>query len=545
MNTRQDMQPASMLAILLGASTFPKSPQLHQGRFFYNSAADVMEYLTDPGGMALMPQNLLWLFDDSRSSSDQLVEIAEFLTRRDSELKPTGSRPLDLLIYYVGHGLFTRGAEQAYCLALRTTNEINEGATSMRASELAGVIKDRAAFMRRYLILDCCFAASIYKEFQSGPLSAAHVQIKRDFPERGTAVMCSSNAYEPARAPLNQVHTMFSAALIRVLRQGYQTGGPRLSFSEIGDLVTDTLRRDFPDNWVRPEVHSPDQREGNIANLPLFPNPAFSSPAAATPRQKIPAPPLPAVDPPQKISPLPAASQPVAPKPKVVREAAKRVVEATPDEKKRAAQDAAAERVLERTRRERARQLEQKRLARKKEEEEETERPRIKEVTARRQEEKPKPAPVAVRGPGLPASSKVNQPAVPVPAFLSKAAAESTTETSAWTTALWSIPIFNVVGYLPGLLFAYQAHSGISFLRNSTTLTVCWIAAGFLSGLLCRGTIEGVSSRKDLGWLLWYLWPGFLIAVFRNYAFDFSNPTLADFGAALVSVVAFVGASRV
>jgi hypothetical protein len=254
---------------------FPRSPQLLQGRFFYNSAFDLMEYLCDEKGMALPPENVLWLFDDTHSPSDQLVEIAEFLDNRESYLKSTGTRPDHLLIYYVGHGLFTRGAEQAYCLAVRSTNQINEGATSMRAAELAGVIKERAAFLKRYLILDCCFAASMYKEFQSGPLTVARVQLNKEFPQRGTALMCSSNALEPARAPRGLEHTMFSSALIHGLRKGYERGGPLLSFSELGDIIRENLREAFPESWVRPEVLSPDQREGDIAHLPLFPNPAY------------------------------------------------------------------------------------------------------------------------------------------------------------------------------------------------------------------------------------------------------------------------------
>jgi hypothetical protein len=277
----QEDQSTRTLAVILGASRFPRYPQLHQGPSFYNSAAGLMEYLEDAKGMGLPSENILWLFDDSESPSEQLVEIAEFLTRRDAQLKTVGTRAEDLLIYYVGHGLFTRGAEQAYCLALRNTNLINEGATSMRAAELAGVVKENAAFMRRYLILDCCFAASIYREFQSGPLTAASVQIKKEFPERGTAVMCSSNAYEPARAPLGLDRTMFSGSLIRALRAGDKRGGPQFSFSELGDLIRDDLSSSYPETWVRPEVHSPDQRQGNVAHLPLFPNPAYVPPAAA------------------------------------------------------------------------------------------------------------------------------------------------------------------------------------------------------------------------------------------------------------------------
>ena len=207
-----------MLAVVLGASTFPNAPKLADGRAFYISAADVIDYLRGESGLTLPRHNILSLFDDSRSPSDQLMEIAGFLTRHELELKSEGARAEDLLIYYVGHGMFTRG-DQAYCLAIRSTNEINEGATSIRATDLASVIKENAAFLRRYLIFDCCFAASIYKEFQSGALSAARVQIAAEFPERGTALLCSSNAREPSLAPHGLERTMFSNALLEALRR--------------------------------------------------------------------------------------------------------------------------------------------------------------------------------------------------------------------------------------------------------------------------------------------------------------------------------------
>jgi tetratricopeptide (TPR) repeat protein len=275
-----DDQQSRMLAIILGASTFPNAPNLAEGRAFYISAADLREYLCDQRGLALPRRNILSLFDDSRSPSEQLMEVASFLVRRDLELKNEGTRAEDLLIYYVGHGLFTRG-DQAYCLAVRSTNQINEGATSIRAGDLAGVIKEKAAFLRRYLILDCCFAANIQKEFQSGALSAVRVQIANEFPERGTALLCSSNAHVPSLAPQGLEHTMFSNALIQALRQGHEAAGPRLSFSELGALISENIRNAYPDDYVRPEVHSPDQREGDIAHIPLFPNPAWREPSGS------------------------------------------------------------------------------------------------------------------------------------------------------------------------------------------------------------------------------------------------------------------------
>jgi hypothetical protein len=282
-----DSQPSRTLAVLLGASEFPKSPQLLESRSFYNSAYDVREYLCDEKGLALPRANVLSLFNDTRSSSDQLEEIGEFLENAERRLKSIDSSPDQLLIYYVGHGLFTRGAEQAYCLAVRNTNENNLGPTSLRAADLASVVKERARFLKRYLVLDCCFAASMYKEFQSGALTAVQVQINKEFPERGTALMCSSSAYEPSMAPRGLEHTMFTSALIRSLRRGDARGGRFLTFSELGELVRHYIREEFQGNGVRPEVHSPDQRQGDIAGDPLFPNPAFVEQRKAKDRPRV------------------------------------------------------------------------------------------------------------------------------------------------------------------------------------------------------------------------------------------------------------------
>jgi hypothetical protein len=507
----QGLHTSRTLAIILGASTFPESPQLLQGRFFYNSAADFKDYLLDPQAMGLPPQNLLWLFDDSRSASEQLVKTAEFLTRRDLELKSSGARPDDLLVFYVGHGLFARGADQAYCLALRSTNEINEGATSLRAAELAGVVKERAAFMRRYLILDCCFAASVYKEFQSGPLTAAHVQIRKEFPERGTAVMCSSNAYEPARAPQGLGHTMFSAALMRALRAGHNRGGPQLSFSELGDLVSENLRETFPDSWVRPEVHSPDQREGDVAHLPLFPNPAYTvsapakEPVATSPAAQRNVQDVGVKKESPRPAPKPAAKQPPAKaaepraeqlRPKSDREEAKRR-EDDAEEKRRAAQDAAAERVLEQTRRERAKRQEQQRLARQKELEERERQAR----NAAKPEQTVQSGSAAVRNAGVLDKKQATTPVA--------SASPKSGGTSLVVLFLLVIPAVNVAGYYLGKLFAYQAADGPPILHNFWLLLIPWCLLGIVAGFLTGLVLDTVFSRKSQT-AACAMWPGFI-----------------------------------
>jgi hypothetical protein len=94
----EDHRPARMLAILLGASTFPNAPGLAESRAFHKSAADVKEYFWDESGLSLPMRNVLSLFDDSRPPSDQLVEIASFLQRRKSQLEDDRSRPEGLML---------------------------------------------------------------------------------------------------------------------------------------------------------------------------------------------------------------------------------------------------------------------------------------------------------------------------------------------------------------------------------------------------------------------------------------------------------------
>ncbi len=80
---------------------------------------------------------------------------------------------------------------------------------------------------------------------------------------------------------------MFSDALLRALRKGHPFLGSRLSLSELGDLIKLNLREMYPNTWVRPEVHSPDQREGDIASIGVFPNAAYSPEKARTAQDRV------------------------------------------------------------------------------------------------------------------------------------------------------------------------------------------------------------------------------------------------------------------
>jgi hypothetical protein len=172
------------------------------------------KYLTSENGLGIDRGNVLELFDDSRPPGSQLEDMAAFLSVKrglGSEPDP----PENLFVYYVGHGLFT--TDRRYCLAVRCTNENNVGISTIRGRDLADVIFENAIHLRRFLILDCCFAASIYGEFLSAPGELATTQLLEELPERGTTLLCASSRQDVARAPenLDCRCTMFSDVCLK------------------------------------------------------------------------------------------------------------------------------------------------------------------------------------------------------------------------------------------------------------------------------------------------------------------------------------------
>ncbi|HET9832498.1 MAG TPA: SUMF1/EgtB/PvdO family nonheme iron enzyme, partial [Vicinamibacterales bacterium] len=254
------------LAILLGGSAWPKSPQLAASAAFASSALGFRQYLLDPNGFGLPEANVLDLFDSSKTAPEIVEQIQNYL-----RLRMSGSpAPRDLFLYYTGHGGFIGGRD--YFLAVRSTIEGLEGSSSIRVSDLASALRNAARDVRRFLILDCCFAAAAFREFQSTPGAAARLQTLDAFPKRGTTLLCSSSSRSVSIAPEGEQYTMFSGALLDVLRRGDAGIQASLSLEDVGLRVGDMIKRKYDDRGIRPEVHSPDQRDEDIARMPIFPN---------------------------------------------------------------------------------------------------------------------------------------------------------------------------------------------------------------------------------------------------------------------------------
>lgn len=261
----------SSLAIILGASEWPNLEGLPKSTTFRNSASAVAHYLVRSTGLGLPYSHVLDLFDDDGPNTGQLQAIEEFLRSHTSAVGDAKNLR-NLLVYYVGHGAFV-GPGREYILAIRSTRSSENAASSIRMSDLASILLTEARQLRRFLILDCCFAAAAFVEFQSSVSAAVSTQTLDSFPARGTSLLCAASRRSVALSDDRQGRTMFSGALIDVLTTGVRGLDEHLSLTEVGEATWQELRNTFHENAVRPEVHSPDRREGAVADVPLFPNP--------------------------------------------------------------------------------------------------------------------------------------------------------------------------------------------------------------------------------------------------------------------------------
>ena len=281
----QLLDPTSTVAIILGAYDWTKSG-LPSAPSFRRSAHDFHRYLVTqaPYGLGLQPDLIINLFNDPSPAGAQLARIRDEIRSFVREGKE-GNRPIrDVLIYYLGHGSCEGGGPLHFLV--RDTSEGIEEQSSITASDLAQVLRVAAPQQRRLVVLDCCFSEAAVQAFGAmGSLDeAVATTALRDLepggppPERGTLLLCSSPRTHASIGIPNADRTLFTGALLNVLREGSVSPRRRemLSFSELRDDVYDRMLRDYDKPPPRPALHQPDQQAGDFTQLPAFPNAAWA-----------------------------------------------------------------------------------------------------------------------------------------------------------------------------------------------------------------------------------------------------------------------------
>ena len=275
----QAPSPQTTLLIVLGASAWPFMPEFQRSEAFANAARRLKAYFLNPRPFGLPTENLLDLFDADKSADELDIEIGQFLERRLAAMKATRNPARDLLLYFIGHAGFV-GRDSDFYLAIGRTRMDNPRASGLQMVSLAYTLTERARYLRRIIILDCCFAAAAFSAFQAGPDQVALQKTRDAFqvgrkavgvPTKGTTLLCSSNHRSPSLLLPDSSSTMFTKAFLDALIQGTPSQQDRLTLRDVRDVAADFLSE--LRNAPKPEVHSPDQSEGDVADIPFFPNP--------------------------------------------------------------------------------------------------------------------------------------------------------------------------------------------------------------------------------------------------------------------------------
>lgn len=282
-----DPSPQTTLLILLGASEWPQFPEFQGSKAFANAVQRMKAYFINPQQFGLPAENLLDLFDSEKNADELDVEISQFLERRLIDMKKAGNPARDVLLYFVGHGGFV-GCDSDFYLAIRRTRIGNPRSSGLHVTALAYTLKERARFLRRIVILDCCFAAAAFSAFEGGPDGVAIEKAKAAFqvgyktvgkPTKGTTLLCSSSQKSPSRLLPDGSSTMFTKTFLDALAQGTKSPHYLLTLRDVKNVTADLLM-DIPDA-PKPVVLSPDQSEGDVADLPFFPNPCAHMPTSS------------------------------------------------------------------------------------------------------------------------------------------------------------------------------------------------------------------------------------------------------------------------
>jgi Caspase domain len=273
------LSPRNTVALILGAHDWSKAG-LPKAPSFRRSAANYHRYLISPAphGLGMDPDLILNLFDDVAPASGQLATINEHVGGLVRERKDTLFPIRDLLIYYVGHG--TSEAGRHLQLLVRESTQGIEEQSSINTRDLAHILRVVAPQQRRLLILDCCFSEAAADAFGGmGALDDAVAATALNdlapaeiLPGRGTMLLCSTPRGRTSIGRPNDEETLFTGALLRVLEKGSSHRPALLSFADLRQDIYSQMIEVYGNTAPRPALHQPDQREGDLTQIPAFPN---------------------------------------------------------------------------------------------------------------------------------------------------------------------------------------------------------------------------------------------------------------------------------
>jgi hypothetical protein len=248
--------------ITLGASRFAAASLDDNPSFDRSKRA----FLDQVISAARTPTQHLDLFDKDYPPWQIIQFIDDFLRRNRSIT--------DLIVYYCGHGILTKRDE--LLLAMRATVNCKPSDTlSLKA--LSDECEDHLEGRRVYWILDCCFAGAAVRSIMSaGTSNLVSDAFFSAFPKQGllprsgTALLMAAPGSKVAKAFEGEQFTVFTEALIRVLRDGIGGAGDVLSLRDLYAGAESVIKRERSGTAPLPELFPRGYDENSVALTPLF-----------------------------------------------------------------------------------------------------------------------------------------------------------------------------------------------------------------------------------------------------------------------------------
>ncbi|MEV4411033.1 Clp protease N-terminal domain-containing protein [Catellatospora sp. NPDC049609] len=230
------------VAVLLGASRFPRDPHLGDVPAVSRNLMDLSTALSEPGGV----------FDPRRVHAFDQLEHHDLARVDELAQEATDT----LLVYYAGHGV--NAADDLY-LAYSSTISARPRISALAFDQVRHIVLSSPA-RRCVIILDCCYAGKAIGWLSGDGTPGGELDV------RGTYLLTATAASVKALAPADERNTAFTAAILRLLREGIDDAG---DYIRVADLYP-RLRADLRSR----ALPLPQQRRiDTIAHLALAANP--------------------------------------------------------------------------------------------------------------------------------------------------------------------------------------------------------------------------------------------------------------------------------
>ncbi|MFG3004148.1 caspase, EACC1-associated type [Streptomyces calvus] len=217
-----------------------------------------------------IPQDRIFTVPNPTAPSDLVGPIREAGLLADDTL----------IVYYAGHGLLDRHEGQQLLLTLPGSVE-DQPDTCVRSRDVRRAIRDTGPARRRVLILDCCFSGQVLTEMAGADRGeqGGSVAVKTLREVEGSYVMTSAPKDRPSHAPDPKSCTVFTGALVDVLRQGLPDGPEMLGLHTLFEAVKARIAAMKPEMPQEPQ----DEDRNGVGGLDFVRNVAVLPPLTPPP----------------------------------------------------------------------------------------------------------------------------------------------------------------------------------------------------------------------------------------------------------------------